>query len=477
MAKISEQEIVSYESILKQAVKKRRGPYRFSTTYPAYALLLIMLALSLFIYYNFEQKLKNDRRATFEKAINSVVTRVQIAYNDHLTVANSIRSLYDNLVQVVRDYLLLYASMPSKTYPSILSFSSVQKVPQYRLTEFEYYVQGQGYFHYKVYPRTPKEVFYPIEFMIPEEPNEKYRGLDISTVEGIKPWFFKAIEEGKPFATNVFYFRNSDTLSMFFIYPIYDNSFPHESKSGRIIAFKTAFLMELDITKFFEFALGKAVPTDTLIYFRIYEKQNDDRIKNLFFSSNYSSYANGPQPALQETYTFLFLDKPIQIDFFTVPDFEGAFQRYLPLISLAVSLLLSFVFFGFVLAVSTSRARAIDLAERITRSQRRILESTKDVIGVLDFNGVWKTINPASKEMFEYEPTELIGSKIDSLFVNKADIDNFYNFPINTTEEFTKKVDYLMKTASGQYKWINWSFTFSPQDGLIYSIGRDITNG
>jgi K+-sensing histidine kinase KdpD len=32
-----------------------------------------------------------------------------------------------------------------------------------------------------------------------------------------------------------------------------------------------------------------------------------------------------------------------------------------------------------------------------------------------------------------------------------------------------------MKTQTGELRWINWNFTFSKTDSLIYSIGRDVT--
>ncbi|MFN3782070.1 MAG: CHASE domain-containing protein, partial [Candidatus Kapaibacteriota bacterium] len=197
MSKI-EDEILSYETILKQAAKKKKGVFTLSRSLPAYIILLFMLALSFFIYYNFHQKVKSDNIAAFDKAVSSVLTRFQIGYNLHLQVATSIRGLYDNLVQVVRDYLLLYASVPTNTYKSILGVMSVQKVPRGKVSEFVYYVQGQGYYDYKINPFVDKSVYYPIEFIVPEESNKHLRGLDISSVERLNNWFQYAIEKGEP---------------------------------------------------------------------------------------------------------------------------------------------------------------------------------------------------------------------------------------------------------------------------------------
>lgn len=470
-----ELEITTYESILRQANRRKKGLFSLSKTLPAFIILGLMLALSLFIYYNFSQQVKKEQELAFIKATNSVLTRFQIYYYSHIQIATSIRSLYDNLVQVVRDYLLLYATMPVQTYPTILAFMSVQKIPKYRLTEFTYYVQGQGYYDYKVFPLINKDIFYPIEFIIPEEANKRFRGLDISSIPGIYFWFKKAIEGGNPIATKVFNFRGNDTLSLFLIYPVYDKTFNLNNSKNRQEAFKSAILMEINVPQFFKLSLGSGVPSDTTIIFECYQIEEDQTKTRLFASQNFSLLESGIIPKLKQTTEFNFLDKKIYINFFLVPNLGGFFQDYLPIIALGVSLLLSLVFFGFVLSITTSRSRALDLAERMTRSQRRILESTKDIIAVLNFEGVWKTMNPASFNILSYQPEELIGEKIDILFSSARDLNDFYSFANNITEEITRKIDYQMKTKFGELKWISWSFTFSPSDNLIYAIGRNIT--
>lgn len=472
---LNEIELTTYENILRQATRKKKGLFTLSKALPAYIVLAVMLALSFFIYFNFVQQIKKDRQVAFEKATNSVLTRFQIFYNSHIQIATSIRSLYDNLVQVVRDYLLLYATMPVRTYPSILGFMSVQKVPKYRLNEFTYYVQGQGYFDYKVHPLVDKAIYYPIEFIIPEDANKRFRGLDVSSIPGIFLWFKQAIENGNPTSTKVFNFRGNDTLSLFLIYPVYDRTFSVENSKNRREAFKSAVLMEINVPLFFKLALGAGVPSDTTIVFQCYQIEEDQTKTRLFASQNFSLFQNSPNPLMKQTTELRFLDKTIYIDFATVPNFGGTFQNYLPTIALGVSLLLSFIFFAFVLSVTTSRARAIDLAERMTRSQRRILESTKDIIAVLAFDGSWKTMNPASLNILGYEPVELIGKKIDILFSSAKDLTDFYSYLNEVSEEKTRKVDYQMKTKAGDFKWVAWSFTFSPSDNLIYAIGRDIT--
>lgn len=42
-------------------------------------------------------------------------------------------------------------------------------------------------------------------------------------------------------------------------------------------------------------------------------------------------------------------------------------------------------------------------------------------------------------------------------------------------EEVTERIYLKMKHATGELRWVYWSFTISPKDKLYYCIGRDVT--
>lgn len=98
-------------------------------------------------------------------------------------------------------------------------------------------------------------------------------------------------------------------------------------------------------------------------------------------------------PLITETRSLKIADREITIEFATVPSFGQGFQGRLPLFSLFGGVLISFVGFAFIFSIVTARGRALDLAERMTRSQRRIVESSQDIIAVMDIQGAWKSLS------------------------------------------------------------------------------------
>ena len=74
-----------------------------------------MIILSFFIKDSFRNKVDSETKATFNKAVNSVMMRADNKYNSNLQVLTSIQGLYDAYIDVVRDYFKLYSSVPTTT--------------------------------------------------------------------------------------------------------------------------------------------------------------------------------------------------------------------------------------------------------------------------------------------------------------------------------------------------------------------------
>ncbi|MGA2297005.1 MAG: CHASE domain-containing protein [FCB group bacterium] len=463
MANYQDTQASTYESILKQAGEFKKFSHRLSKTYPAYLILLIMLVVSFFVWRIVDQKVTNDKQSTFEKATGSVLSRLDLKIQNNYQILSSMRGLYDNMVQVVRDYFTLYGSVPVKTYPSITSLMYVPKIEQSYLAEHIHFTQSQGLYTYKVFPPGTRDYYYPAAFIVPAEKNQHISGFDFTTNPVTNQTIEISRDNQKMVSTPFFNFRG-DTLEFMLMSPIFK-----ENKFDGVV------LIEINAKLFFEEALGKGIPSDTSILFRCFDTDFNNKENQVYTSRNYAAFGSNYKPDLQSVVKFNIADRTLIIKFQTNPDFGGKFQETLPILSLIISLVLSFSFFGFILSTTSGRARAIDLAERMTRSQRRIVESSKDIIAMLDLHGIWKSMNVASIGIFGYQPDEMIGNKIDLIFENESEIPLFYSMFNQVTGESTERVDIRMKTKDNNSKWLNWSFTISQSDALIYAIGRDVT--
>jgi hypothetical protein len=198
-------------------------------------------------------------------------------------------------------------------------------------------------------------------------------------------------------ATELFNLRQ-DTLSFAIIAPVYEHHTNFSQQSELLNKFKGSVVLEIDAQKYFENAIKGAdvdntnnemvsYPTDTTIIFVIVDKDSQDN-ENIVFKSRNENLLHTPgfTPLFQLNTTLRIANRELNVKFSTVPGF-GATQSALPMIVLAVSLLLSVLAFILILILLTQKARAEEIAERMTASQRRILETSRDIIAVASKEG------------------------------------------------------------------------------------------
>ncbi len=468
----------SFDIVVKQAGQKRKSIlFDFRRTYVAYIILIILVAASFAIRDFVKQNVESTRRQEFDKAVSSIATRIENYLDRQKQVLQSIHGLYYQNVEVVRDYFELYGTVPAKTYSSILSLSYVPYVDGNNIANFVFSARSQGYYDYELNPPGNRKFYYPVLHCVDYNKNIHRIGFDYSTIPEISSSIELARDDNQLIATKVFPIRQ-DTMGFCLILPIYQQDADVSTLDSRRSKYYASLVMEIDVKNFFKTALkgekDDFFPTDTSVIFKYYQI-DDNKQEEIFASDNAKLLKTGFKPILTDEVKLNVGNKQFVGHFYTIPNYGGKLQEYLPELSFAASFLLSFFLFGFIISVLTSRARAEDIAERITRSQRRILEATKDVIGVIDFQGKWKTINPAVQGMFGYSITEFLALNFADLFMQEKDFNQLINIINNSQDEHTEKADFQMKNRSGELVWVSWNLTTSKSDGFVYAIGRDVT--
>lgn len=464
----------SYEDALRDATSTTSNKnilFKFSKTYPAWIILIVAVILSFVLMYYVRYTVDSENQNKFEKATSSVLTRVKDKFNLNDQILSSINAIFSSYV--VRDVFELNASTPANTYPSIRSILRIQKVSKERYEDFIYNTRSQGYYDMVIHPEADREKYYLTEYVVPFDKNMNLSGYDFASDPIAVEYLELAAKNNKRIMTPVYNVRK-DTLGFYFIAPQYEVYSSIETESERINNFNGALIIEIEPNTFYTNALGKGISSDSTIIFDIYEDFKGKK-NSIYNSFNYDLLKEGFSPSISEIKEVSFNDRVLKVEFRTIPHFGGEFQEYLPLISLAVGLLVSLFLFGFILSVITSRQRALELADQMTKSQRRIVESSQDIIAVLDFNGNWKSMNRASEDIFNSSSDEMVGTSIDVLFADKQDSHKFYSLIESSMDDYTERIDIKMLSKGNKHKWLNWSFTVSQTDKLIYAIGRDIT--
>lgn len=465
----------SYDSVVKSAAPQKTSIFQISKTYPAFLTLIIGLVLSFFVWKFVTKTVESDRATAFDKATSSVMTRLDAAYDRQYQILNSFDGLYKNSVQVVRGVFELYGAIPTSTYSSLLSVSYVPQVTNKERDEFVYYAMSERYYDYKITPPGDRELYYPVEYIVPLRRNAHRSGFDFATQQQAFETMKRAQNDIGKVVASEFYNVRPDTLGFLMMFAVKKkvvDSFAVELKGNKI---EGVVMLELSSDGFFTTTItDNPVPTDTSIFFACYDNASGSK-KKIFASANSSKMAQDFTPLITETRTLKIADREITVEFATVPSFGQGFQGRLPFFSLLGGVLISFVGFAFIFSIVTARGRALDLAERMTRSQRRIVESSQDIIAVMDIQGGWKSVSPAVKKTLDYSENELLTKNILDTFLHPDDKERLKSALASSKDDVGFTFEVQSGTKTGEMRWISWHLTVSRADGLIYAIGRDIT--
>jgi PAS domain S-box-containing protein len=120
-----------------------------------------------------------------------------------------------------------------------------------------------------------------------------------------------------------------------------------------------------------------------------------------------------------------------------------------------------------------------DLAEKLesqveerTRERDRVWQNTQELSVIIDRDGRFVAINPATTKLLGWTHADLIGRSIFD-FVLPEDIDATGKAFQHAKREALPAFQNRCRTKAGFYRWISW--VAAPDQDLIYASGRDIT--
>ncbi len=113
------------------------------------------------------------------------------------------------------------------------------------------------------------------------------------------------------------------------------------------------------------------------------------------------------------------------------------------------------------------------VAER-TRERDRVWNNSRDLLVVVDPNGVYLAASPAWERLLGYAPEELVGRRYAD-FVEHEDLEaSAAMFAECVGDRHPPAFENRHRHKDGGFRWISWQT--STEDGLVYGYGRDITD-
>ncbi|MCL2039358.1 MAG: CHASE domain-containing protein [Bacteroidetes bacterium] len=464
----------TFEDVIKTSSKKKNVIFDFSKTWIAYIVLILLAIGSYFIKDIVEGRMAEELNSEFEKAYLSVTSRLNNQYDRLYQVMRSTQGLYYQVEEVVRDYFELNGAVPVKNFPAIMSFNYAPKVAHSNLPEFSFNALRQGYNNYSLHPKVLRDYYYPVVHIVNYELNTHRLAFDYASQDVMKNAIELAQSKNMMVSTEFFDLR-PDTLSFALIAPIFNRYTNFTSPEELQKKFLGSVVMEINANTYFQNAIkgneSESDTTDTDVYYSVIDKNTAGEENIVFKSDNYDQFVN-TKSLLNQEVIISIANRELVVKFATVPTF-GLTKANLPNIVLIVSLALSVLAFLLILILLTQKARAEEIAERMTASQRRILDTSRDIIAIASKEGNWLSMNPASLPLLGEPSDQVIGKNIVSYLYSDKDI-KIWNEVLANKEE-NQRVDIRVKNTTDGFIWLNFSFTKPAKENLIYVIGRDVT--
>ncbi len=112
------------------------------------------------------------------------------------------------------------------------------------------------------------------------------------------------------------------------------------------------------------------------------------------------------------------------------------------------------------------------VAER-TQERDQVWQVSQDMLGVVDANGVWVSVNPAWERTLGWHPDDIRGRTLEWLDDPVESARNLDRFVTLAHTAQTFHFENNLRTRAGDYRVLSWTAVHA--DGLIYCVARDIT--
>ncbi len=122
-------------------------------------------------------------------------------------------------------------------------------------------------------------------------------------------------------------------------------------------------------------------------------------------------------------------------------------------------------------------ARSREDLERLiverTAERDRMWETSPDLMLVIDFAGIFRSVNPAWTAILGYSPEELVGRHVNE-FVLPEDHSETVNAYTTAAQGGLPTIENRYRHKDGSIRWISW--VAAPAGNLTYATGRDFTS-
>ncbi len=383
------------------AVKKE---YPMSRKLLPYAVLVILLGLSVFAWRYFENLSVQEAQHRFDRYIDDKVRDITDRLDKYKIILQGGVGVFVASQEVTREEWRDYYEhwQFSTDYPGIwrVSFSKVIQAPE--LDQHTAEIRAHGFPDYAVWPEGEREEYVPAVFLEPfDEQARRVLGFDLfsdpkrrSAMEWARDTGGAAISEKLELVTMADHANHSGFL-MFI--PLYQRDLQRKTVEERRAVIEGYVVGAFDL---YYLMLGIFAEPMPKIRFRIYDGVGISSA-NLMYDSHVSpgSLNERPRPVFTATRTLDLYGHQWTLAFETTPAFEAEINTLAARITLAGSTFTSLLIFLILKMMEGTGKRAMSLARQMTRSLRQSEEKLRLVAENME-DVVWLRSEDNSKMLY-----------------------------------------------------------------------------
>lgn len=127
--------------------------------------------------------------------------------------------------------------------------------------------------------------------------------------------------------------------------------------------------------------------------------------------------------------------------------------------------------------VSGYLIRSMDVTDLIQPKEdlNQIFETAQDIIGICGLDGFIKRINPAACKLMGYTEQELLSIPFMELIYEEDRTATVQRLLELSVVKGCTSLESRLVTKSGNIVWLNWSFSLSKDEPVIFAVAKDIT--
>ncbi len=490
---------------------------RSKTLVPAVA-LIIGIAVSAVLFFVIRDNIEREAKLRFERQASDAQHVIEARIHSYADVMYGLRAMFSaSSVSRTEFHRYVTGLELAHRYPGFWTFNYAEWVPHEAKAGLEARVRRdtsldpRGYPKFAVIPPGNRPEYYVLTFVEPMAGNESVFGLDISNnpsaanPRSIADALASARDSGKLTSSGQLLRikgkEGSKGLSMRL--PVYRSGMPVETVEQRRAAylgsvgagFRVKELMQgvLDehALEFMRFKLYEAGPAES--YAAARHTASADRLlfdsKDLFKTVDIVADSGSEDSSFMTVLPIEVAGRVWEVHFSTpTKTVIGSVDAALPWLVLAGGLLSSFLLFAVFYSMASSRSRAVEMANVITKDLRESEASLAQAQRIAQL-GNW-SLDPVSRIMTWSEETYRIlgvqpspaSPQYDDLVgrvheKDRAALEQTLKGATETGREC--EIDHRISSGKGEIRWVHTIAQPEQHDQktLLYGTMRDITEG